>query len=434
MDFSTPIMIIGLVAVMLALRVPVGFTLLISGTLGFAMTRGLDSTLQTLGARFYDIGSGYSLSAVPLFLLMGHMAIASGVTDDMFKAARTFVGHIKGSLVLATTFAAVGFAACSGSTTSTTAIFGKVALPEMMRVGVDRRLAAGCIATVGTLAGMIPPSVVLLVYGIIAQESIPRLFIAGIIPGLLTALAFGIMIYVRVMRKPELAPALPPSTRAEKFDAVKSVWAAILLAFIVIGGIYLGVFTPTEAGAMGAAGAFVIALFRGRVTLSAMKNVFIETSKTTSVIFIIMVGALIFTSYLAVSGTSGAVSAWIVGLEVNPGVLVILYLIFMLILGLFIDPISVMFLTVPIFLPPLVRLGLDPIWIGILVTKSLEIGLITPPIGLNAFVLKSVSPGFTFKEIYGGIWWFLQVELIVLAILFSFPELTTWLPDLMYGG
>lgn len=357
MDLSTPLMIVALAGVLLALRVPVGFSLLISGALGFALSRGFDSTLQTLGARFYDIGSGYSLSAVPLFLLMGHMAIASGVTDDMFNAAKTFVGHIKGSLVLATTFAAVGFAACSGSTTSTTAIFGKVALPEMMKVGVDRRLAAGCIATVGTLAGMIPPSVVLIVFGIIAQESIPRLFIAGIVPGLMTAVAFGLMIYIRVMRKPELAPALPRATTTEKVDALKGVWAALLLAFVVIGGIYLGVFTPTEAGAMGAAGAFLIALFRGRVTLDAMKNVFIETSKTTSVIFIIMVGALIFTSYLAVSGTSGAVTSWIVGLEVSPGVLVILYLLFMLLLGMFIDPISVMFLTVPIFLPPLGQAG-----------------------------------------------------------------------------
>ena len=433
MDLTTPSLIIALALGMLALRVPVGFSLLISGTLGFALSRGLNSAFETLGARFFDIGSGYSLSAVPLFLLMGHMAISSGVTDDMFKAARTFVGHIRGSLVLATTFAAVGFAACSGSTTSTTAIFGKVALPEMIKVGVDRRLAAGCIATVGTLSGMIPPSVVLIVYGIIAQESIPRLFIAGIIPGLMTAAAFGVMIYIRVLRNPEMAPTLPKATTPEKIDAIKSVWAALLLAFIVIGGIYMGVFTPTEAGAMGALGAFLIALFRGRVTFAAMREVFIETSKTTSVIFIIMVGALIFTSYLAVSGTSGAVTNWIINLDVSPSVLVIFYLIFMLILGLFIDPISVMFLTVPIFLPPLVRLGLDPIWIGILVTKCLEIGLITPPIGLNAFVLKSVSPGFSFGEIYKGIWWFLQVEIIVLAILFLWPELSTFLPDLMFG-
>ena len=432
MDLSTPAMIIALALGLLALRVPVGFSLLICGALGFALTRGLDSMFKTLGARFFDIGSGYSLSAVPLFLLMGHMAISSGVTDDMFKAARTFVGHIRGSLVLATTMAAVGFAACSGSTTSTTAIFGKVALPEMMKAGVDRRLAAGCIATVGTLSGMIPPSVVLIVYGIIAQESIPRLFIAGVIPGLMTALAFGIMIYIRVMRNPGLAPALPRATTTEKVEALKGVWAAILLAFVVIGGIYLGVFTPTEAGAMGALGAFLIAAFRRRVTLTGMRGVFIETAKTTSVIFIIMVGALIFTSYLAVSGTSGAVTNWIIGLEVSPSVLMILYLIFMLILGMFIDPISIMFLTVPIFLPPLIRLGLDPIWIGILVTKCLEIGLITPPIGLNAFVLKSVAPDFTFREIFGGIWWFIQVEIITLAILFSFPELTTFLPDLMF--
>jgi tripartite ATP-independent transporter DctM subunit len=207
-----------------------------------------------------------------------------------------------------------------------------------------------------------------------------------------------------------------------------------LLALVVIGGIYAGVFTPTEAGAMGAFGAFLIALFRGRLSFAVLKNVFIETAKTTSVIFIIMVGALVFTSFLAVSGTSSAVTEAIVGMDVHPSVLMIMYLILMLILGLFIDPISVMFLTVPIFLPPLTSLGFDAIWIGVLVTKALEIGLITPPVGLNAFVLKSVAPKYTFGEIYKGIWWFLQVEIIVLVIIFAFPVLSLFLPNLMYGG
>lgn len=434
MDAAVPLFVVSGAGLLLALRMPVGFSLLLMGAIGFAMTRGLESALKTLGARLFDIGSGYSLSAVPLFLLMGHMAIASGVTDDMFKAARAIVGHIRGSLVLATTVAAVGFAACSGSTTSTTAIFGKVALPEMMNAGIDRRLAAGCIATVGTLAGMIPPSVVLIVFGIIAQESIPRLFIAGIVPGLLTAFAFGVMIYLRVLKNPELAPPLPKATTAEKVEAVRSIWAAVLLALLVIGGIYAGIFTPTEAGAMGAAGAFLIALFRRRLSFKVLGNVFLETAKTTSVIFIIMVGALIFTSFLAVSGTSAAITETIVGLDVHPQVLMIMYLVLMLILGLFIDPISVMFLTVPIFLPALTALGFDAIWIGVLVTKALEIGLITPPVGLNAFVLKSVAPNFSFGEIYRGIWWFLQVEIIVLAIIFAIPALSLFLPNLMYGG
>ena len=431
-DPTIPILIVAGVAILLALRVPVGFTLLLMGAIGFATSRGLDSTLNTLGARLFDIGSGYSLSAVPLFLLMGHMAIASRVTEDMFGAARAWVGHLRGSLVLATTFAATGFAACSGSTTSTTAVFGRVALPEMLKNNIDRRLAAGCIATVGTLAGMIPPSVVLIVFGIIARESIPRLFIAGIIPGLLTASCFAVMIYLRVLHNPKLAPPLPPASRSEKFRSLKNVWAALLLAVVVIGGIYAGIFTPTEAGAMGAAGAFLIALFRGRLSFQVLRSVFTETAKTTSVIFIILVGALIFTSYLAVSGTSGTVTEGIVSMDVHPRVLLLMYLVLMLVLGLFIDPISVMFLTVPIFIPPLTKLGMDPIWIGVLVTKSLEIGLITPPVGLNAFVLKSVSPGFTFKEIYHGIWWFLQVELVVLGIIFAFPELALWLPNLMY--
>lgn len=238
-DAIIAISVISVTAVLLCLRAPVGFTLLLTGTAGFAAIRGIPSAFESLSARLFDIGSGYSLSALPLFLLMGSMAINSGVTDDMYRAARAFIGHVRGSLVLATTFAAVGFAACSGSTTSSTAVFGRVALPEMVKSKVDRRLAAGCVATVGTLAGMIPPSVNLIVFGIIANESIPRLFVAGMIPGLLTAAAFAVMIYLRVRAQPELAPSLPKASGAEKIGALKNIWSVLLLSFVVIGGIYV---------------------------------------------------------------------------------------------------------------------------------------------------------------------------------------------------
>ncbi|TDJ63796.1 MAG: TRAP transporter large permease [Proteobacteria bacterium] len=426
-------LILAFAAFMLVLRVPIGILLLLAGALGFSLVRGPIITLDTIGGRMFDIGSGYALSAIPLFLLMGHVAAKGGITQDLYRAARAWLGHLRGSVVLATTVAAVGFAACSGSTTSSTAVFGKVAIPEMLRLKVDRKLAAGCVATVGTLAGMIPPSINLIVFGILARESVPHLLIAGVIPGLMTAAAFVLMIYIRVSRNPELAPTLPRADRNERMQSLKGVWSFLALGGLVIGGIYAGIFTPTEAGAIGAAGAFVIAMLRRKLSFSGIKEVFLETAQTTSVIFIILVGALIFSSYLAISGGSSAMSEFIVGLDLPMLAIVVIYVILLLALGCIVDPISVMFLTVPIFVPPLVELGAHPIWLGILVAKTLEIGMITPPVGLNAFVLKSVAPSFSLREIFGGIWWFLQVELITLILLIAFPAIATWLPDFAFN-
>jgi tripartite ATP-independent transporter DctM subunit len=418
-------LVLAFAAIMLVVRIPIGIVLLFAGALGFSLVSGPIITMDFIGARLFDIGSGYALSAIPLFLLMGHVAATGGITQDIYRAARAWLGHLKGSVVLATTVAAVGFAACSGSTTSSTAVFGRVAIPEMLRLKVDRKLAAGCVATVGTLAGMIPPSINLIVFGIIARESVPQLLIAGVIPGLMTAAAFVLMIYIRVSRNPELAPTLPRADRKERMQSLKGVWSFLALGGLVIGGIYAGIFTPTEAGALGAAGAFVIAMLRRKLSFSTIKEVFLETAKTTSVIFIILVGALIFTSYLAISGGSSAMSEFIVGLDLPMLAIVVLYVILLLALGCIVDPISVMFLTVPIFVPPLVELGAHPIWLGILVAKTLEIGMITPPVGLNAFVLKSVVPSFSLREIFGGIWWFLQVELLTLILLLFIPAIAT---------
>ena len=426
-------LVLAFAAIMLVVRIPIGIVLLFAGALGFSLVRGPITTLDTIGVRLFDIGSGYALSAIPLFLLMGHVAVTGGITQDIYRAARAWLGHLKGSVVLATTVAAVGFAACSGSTTSSTAVFGRVAIPEMLRLKVDRKLAAGCVATVGTLAGMIPPSINLIVFGIIARESVPQLLIAGVIPGLMTAAAFVLMIYIRVSRNPELAPTLPRADRKERMQSLKGVWSFLALGGLVIGGIYAGIFTPTEAGALGAVGAFVIAMLRRKLSFSTIKEVFLETAKTTSVIFIILVGALVFSAYLAISGGSSAMSEFIVGLDLPMLAIVVLYVILLLALGCIVDPISVMFLTVPIFVPPLVELGAHPIWLGILVAKTLEIGMITPPVGLNAFVLKSVVPSFSLREIFGGIWWFLQVEILTLILLLLFPVLATWLPSVAFG-
>lgn len=424
--------VLAMIGVLLLSRMPIGVTLLLAGTLGFSTVRGPLPTLEALGSRLFDIARGYELSAVPLFLLMGHLAAQAEITQDIYKAARAWFGHIKGSLVLATTFAAAGFAACCGSTTSSSAVFGRVAIPEMIRYKVDRRLAAGCVAAVGTLAGMIPPSVNLIVFGLVARQSVPQLLIAGIIPGVMTALAYASMIYARAHRNPALAPPLPRVPRAEQVRSIRGVWGVMVLAALVMGGIYTGIFTPTEAGAVGAAGTFLIAAARRRLSLRSLRDVFLSTAQTTSVIFIILVGAMIFSSYLAVSGASAAISGALIGLDAPPFALVAGYMILLIALGCLIDPISMMFLTVPIVVPPLIQMGISPIWLGIVVNKTLEIGMITPPVGLNAFVVKSTAPEFSLKEIFGGIWWFLQVEVVTLILLMSFPQIATWLPSLMF--
>ena len=425
--------VVTFAAVMLVLRIPIGLVLMFAGALGFSLIRGPVITLDTIGGRLFSVGSGYELSAIPLFLLMGHVASNGGITRDIYRAAVAWLGHLKGSVVLATTVAAVGFAAWSGSTTSSTAVFGKVAIPEMLRLKVNRKLAAGCVATVGTLAGMIPPSINLIVFGIIARESVPQLLIAGVIPGLLTAAAFVLMIYIRVSRNPELAPTIPRANLEERMQSLKGVWSFLVLGGFVIGGIYAGIFTPTEAGALGAMGAFLIAAVRRKLTAVSIKSVFLETAQTTSVIFIVLVGALIFSAYLAMSGGSSAISEFILGMDLPLLAIVALYIVLLMALGCIVDPISMMFLTVPIFIPPLVELGANPIWLGILVAKTLEIGMITPPVGLNAFVLKSVAPSFSLREIFGGIWWFLQVEVLTLILILFIPALATWLPSLAFG-
>lgn len=426
------IIVLVMIAALLVLRMPIGVVFLFGGTVGFTLIRGPISTLDTLGSRLFDIGSGYELSSVPLFLLMGYLAANAEITKDLYKAARAWVGHIKGSLVLATTFAAAGFAAACGSTTSSTAVFGKVAIPEMLRFKVDRRLAAGCIASVGTFAGMIPPSVNLIVFGIVSRQSVPKLLIAGLIPGVLTALAYGIMIYGRVTRNPDLAPLIPKASGTERVRSLKGVWGVIVLAALVMGGIYSGVFTPTEAGAVGAGGAFLIAAGRRTLGLRAMRDVFLGTAQTTSVIFITLVGTMVFSSYLAVSGATTVISNFLIGLDVSLFVIVCGYMLMLIILGCLVDPISMMFLTIPLIVTPMVKMGVNPIWIGILVAKTLEIGAITPPMGMNCFMLKSTVPEFSMQEIFGGIWWFMQMDLIVLVFLMFFPGLSTWLPSLMF--
>jgi len=419
--------------VLLVLRMPIGIVLFFTGVVGYILIRGPTIAFSSVAGRTWDISATYELSAVPVFLLMGYLAHAAGVTTDIYVAARAWWGHVKGSLVIATTYAAAAFGAACGSITSSTAVFAKVAIPEMLKMGIDRRLAAGCVATVGTLAGMIPPSVNLIVYGILARQSVPQLFMAGYIPGIMTAIAYSIMVYARVKRNPSLAPVLPKASWAERRGSIGKIWGVVALAALVMGGLFGGIFTPTEAGAVGAFGALIMVIARRKFNKKSLQESFLGTARTTSVIFITLVGALTLSSYFAVSGTSNAITELLIGLNWPPLAMVGIYMFVLIALGMIVDPISMMFLTVPLIGPTLFKMGVNPIWLGILVEKTLEVGALTPPMAINAFMFKTVVPEFSIGEIFKGIWYFLQVELITLLILLFFPILSTFLPELVFG-
>ncbi|MBL7211083.1 MAG: TRAP transporter large permease [Desulfobacteraceae bacterium] len=424
-----------MLGVLLLMRMPVAFIFLLVSTIGIAEIRGLDSALGLLGSRLYNIGSTYSLTVLPFFILMGHLAYESGITEELYVAARAWLGRLKGGLVLATTMANAAFAAACGETMAATAVFGKVAIPEMLRYGVNRKLAAGSVATAGTLAAMIPPSLSIIVFAILAHLSVARLLIAGILPGLLTAVCYGIMVYLRVLKNPSLAPRLPDVTWRERGRAIKGTWGIFSLVVLVIGGLFAGFFTPTEAGAVGAGGAFILLLVRkGRTSPKSIREAFLGSARTTSVVCIVLVGAMLFASFLALSGASAAISHYVISLDLPPYVLVGGFMVILIALGCIVDPLSMMFLTVPIIVPPLIEMGINPIWLGILVVKTNEIGMITPPLGLNAYMLKNVVPDFSMGEIFGGIWWFLQVEIVTMIILMFFPQISLWLPGVMFGG
>lgn len=431
------VMLIGVIAVvatvvLLLVGMPIGFIFLIIGFGGLAMLRGLDPALSMIGNRPFDVNSTYELSVVPLFVLMGHLAYASGVTQDIYRTARLWLGHLRGGLVIATTFANAAFGACCGSTTAATAVFGRVAIPEMLRYGVDRRLAAGCVAAAGSLSAIIPPSVLIIVYGFLARESIARLLIAGIIPGVITAVVFAGMVFVRATINPKLAPPIPRASRRERIRSLRGVWGVAVLAVVVLGGIFMGIFTPTEGGGIGAMGAFIIVLASRKLTRNVLSESFLETARTTAVIFIIITGALIFTMFLVLTGVPAAISTFIIGLPVPPVVIIIGFMLLFIALGCIVEPMSMMFLTIPIILPIVKEMGYDPVWFGILVVTTAEIGMVTPPMGLNCFMLKSVVPELPLRDIFVGTGWFIVMFMVALGLFIAFPQLVLWLPNLMF--
>jgi tripartite ATP-independent transporter DctM subunit len=424
---------LGAIFVLILLGMRIAFATALVGFVGLWVMKDMVVAGRVLGFLPHAIVAHYSLSVIPLFIIMGYYAFYAGLTDDIFFTARQWIGHLPGGLAIATVFGCAGFAACTGASTASAAIMGRVAIPEMKKYGYHPRLAAGVVAASGTLASLIPPSVILVIYGIITEQSIGALLIAGFIPGIVSAAIYAAMIYIRVRIYPELGKPQPGVSLKAKFIALKGTWGVLVLIVLIIGGIYSGVFTPTEAGGAGAFSAFLMALFMGRLSKERFIEALLETGRTTIMIFAIIVGVLIFVRFLALTGLPDTFTQFVLDLPISPGLILILILCIYIFLGMFLDAIGMMMLTLPMVFPAVTGLGYDPIWFGIIIVKMCEICLITPPVGLNCYIVRSVAPDIPLEEIFRGIFPFLAMDILTVALLIAFPQIITFLPSRMLG-
>jgi tripartite ATP-independent transporter DctM subunit len=353
------------------------------------------------------------------------------LTRDVFQTARQWFGHFPGGLAIATTYGCAGFAACTGSSVASAAIMGKMAIPEMRKYGYQARLAAGAVAAGGTIATLIPPSVPLVIYGIITEQSVGLLLMAGLLPGILSAVIYAFMIQVRVKISPSLAPPLPAASWKARMASLKNTWGIFTILIMILGGIYTGIFTPTEAGGAGATATFLLAIFSRKLTWKDFKQSVLDTGRATVMIFSIIVGVLMFVRFLAITGLPAAFSNAVLAMPVPPMIILIGMLGLFVFLGMFLDLIGMMLLALPIIFPAVVALGFDPIWFGVIVVKMGEICLVTPPVGLNVYVVNSVAPDIPSQEIFMGIIPFLLMDFLTLAILIMFPQIALFLPSLM---
>jgi C4-dicarboxylate transporter DctM subunit len=421
---------ISLFALML-LRVPVGMAMGLVGVSGFAYLVNGSAALKLIGQTSMRTVTDYTFGVIPMFLLMGAFVSNSGMSRELFRAANVFVGHLRGGLGFATIAACGGFAAISGSSVATAATFSTVAYPEMRRFGYPQSFATGVIAAGGTVGAMLPPSTVLAVYGIITEQDIGKLFIAGIIPGLLAISMYMLTIVIIGIARPNFLPSGPRSSWSERYAAVRDIWAPLLLFIFVIGGLYGGLFTPTEAGGMGAGGAFVIGVLRGRLKKDEILRSLLQATRTAAAVFTVLIGALLFGYFLTVTQTPQKVTEFLTGLGLGRYGVLALIMVMYLVLGCLMDAMAMIILTVPIMFPIVTALGFDPIWFGIIIVMTVELGLIHPPVGMNVFVIKSVVPDVSFTTIFKGVFPFIITDIIRLIILIAFPILALYLPSKM---
>ena len=425
--------VIGQLLVWLALGAHIGVALGLSGFLGIYLTVGPDAAFAQLAAIPFSTTNSFTLAVIPLFILMGSFATAAGIVTELFRTAYLWLGNLRGGLAMATVMSSAAFGAASGSTIVNAAVFTKMAMPEMTRFGYDVRLSSGCIAAAGTLAALIPPSILMVIYGVITEQSIGKLLIAGIIPGIVTALIYCGGIYLLARVRPDLAPLAKISvTLRDRWQSLYGVTGITILFVVVVGGIYGGYFPATYAGAVGAFGAFLIALVKRRLGMGTLVEVLKEAAVTTSVIFIIVVGGMLFARFLTYSGLVTIISEALLSFGSGKYTYLVGYVVLFTILGCFIEPIAIMVMTLPIMYPVMKAQGFDPIWLGVVSVKLAEIGVLTPPVGLNVFVVKSSSPvPVTLGQVFTGVVPFIALDFLSLGLYVAFPQMILWLPNLM---
>ncbi len=425
--------VIGFVVlfILMLLRVPVGMAMGLVGVTGYGYIVGMEPALKMVGQTTMRTVTDQSFAVIPMFMLMGAFVSISGVSRELFRAANAFMGHLRGGLGVATVLACGGFAAICGSSVATAATFSKVAYPEMRRYNYPKSFATGVIAAGGTLGIMIPPSTVLAVYAILTQQDIGKLFMAGVMPGLLAILMYILTISLIVMAKPGFLPAGERRSWRERLASLKDVWAPLALFVFVIGGLYGGLFTPSEAGGMGAAGAFILGVVRRRLNLAQIREALLEATRTSAAVFTVLIGALLFGYFLTITQTPQKITEFLTGMGLGRYALLAIIMGMYLVLGCLMDAMAMIILTVPIIYPLILQLGFDPIWFGVIIVMTVELGLIHPPVGMNVFVIKSVVQDVSFTAIFRGVLPFIGTDLIRLVILIAFPAIALWLPGRM---
>ncbi|MEY8828900.1 TRAP transporter large permease [Sedimentitalea sp. XS_ASV28] len=422
-----------LLIVLIALRMPIGLALLGVSFIGLWMLTSWKVAWGSLGLIPYNFAANWVLSSVPMFLLLGYISYHTKLTEGLFRAARAWLSVLPGGLAIAAILGSAGFAAVSGSSVACSATMGRIAIPEMMKSGYNAQLATGTVAVAGTIGALIPPSVIMILYGIVAQVEIAKLFLGGVAAGLLTALGYIVVVLIRVKLHPALAPSTDErASWSERMSSLKDTWPVLLIMIGIFTGLFGGVFTPTEAGAVGASLATLVAILKGTFTPRRFIAAIQETVLTTGALIVIAVGASLLTRFLALSGTGDFLSSTILGSGASPAAIMIGVIIIYLLLGMFLEPIGAMLLTLPILLPVVGGSGFDLLWFGIIMTKLLEIGMITPPIGMNVFVIKGVVGSLVSTgAIFRGIWWFLIMDLALLVLLVLVPDLVLYLPRVL---
>ena len=426
------ISLIGLGAffLLMLLGMPIAFAFALVGGIGTIMVKGLAPGLSLLGSAPFTWATNYNLLALPTFILMGEFIYQAGVSSQLYEAGYKWVGGFRGGLAMSTELASTAFGACCGTSLAASATMGTVAFPEMIKYKYSPRLACGSIAAGGSLSSLIPPSAPFIVYGFMTNTSVSKLFIGGIVPGILLSVSFILAIIIMCWRDPAMGPPGPRYPLRERLKSLSGVGGALFIFLVVMGGLFAGIFTPSEAGTIGAFGAFVLIIIMRKLTWSNLKAALKGAIKSTSFVLTITIGAMIFTNFLTISGFSSMFTGYVLGLNFSPGVLMIFIIIMFIILGCFMDALAMFMLTLPIVFPIVVGIGFDPVWYGIISTMLGEVALITPPVGMNSFIVHGVT-GVPLPDVFRGILPFFIMMFIAIILLYFFPEIVTFLPSIM---